>query len=169
MGVLALSAAVVVAATPPPGGSHQLGAVEGCTNQWLFNGVWRLRVVKLEPITKELVNYPGYAVTLEVRNGAKKTTSMAYSGVSDGGTIVLDDGNTLDQETDSQIAWHTPYFKDLLPSAGFTQTLKFYYPNVPTTVGKPQKYILEVDPKKEGTTAPRYTTKDPTFRVNLAC
>ena len=35
VGVLALSAAVVVAATPPPGGSHQLGAVEGCTNQWL--------------------------------------------------------------------------------------------------------------------------------------
>ncbi|MBC5824924.1 MAG: hypothetical protein GIW99_04550 [Candidatus Eremiobacteraeota bacterium] len=151
------------------GGSHQLNALQGCMNQWLFNGVWRVKVLKVESITKEFVNYPGYGVTIQVRNGSKKTTSMPYTGVADGGTLVLDDGNTLELDTEPMIAWHPYFYKDLPPSAGFTFTLDYYLPNKPDSVPKPQKWLLEVDPKKEGTTAPRYTTAEPSVRVDLRC
>jgi hypothetical protein len=152
-----------------PGGSHQIGALAGCTNQWLFNGVWRVRVVRVASVVKDIVQYPGYAVTIEARNGSQTTTSMAYSGVGDGGTLVLDDGNTLNQDTDEAIAWHSDYFKDILPGAGFTFTLKYYLPNKPDTTPKPQKWILDINPKSRGTQAPHYTTANPSLRVDLTC
>jgi hypothetical protein len=138
-------------------------------NQWLFNGIWRVKVVKVAAITKEGINYPGYAVTFQVRNGSAKTTSMAYTGVSDGGTLVLDDGNPLSQDTDSTIAWHAYYFKDLPPSSGFTATLNYYLPNKVDVVPKAQKWLLEADASRVGSSAPHYTTKQPSMRVDLTC
>jgi hypothetical protein len=128
-----------------------------------------VRVLGVKPIVKDLVNYPGYAVEIEARNGSSVTTSMAYTGVGDGGTLALDDGSTLNQDTDEQIAWHPDYYKDLLPGAGFKFTLKYYLPNKPDTVPKAQKWILDIDPTKIGAEAPHYQTSSPSLRVDLTC
>jgi len=154
--------------TAAPGGSFQQNALTGCTNQWLFNGVWRVRVMTVAPITKAGVNYPGYAVTLQSRNGSHQTVSWAYSGVSDP-SLILDDGTVLQQDIDSTISWHNDFYKDLPQSAGFTHTLNFYMDSAVATPPKPAKLLIEVDPKKEGTTAPRYTTATPSLRVDLTC
>lgn len=164
----------LASATPAPhattaGGSHQIGALSGCMNQWLFNGVWRIRVTKLESIKHDYTNVPGYAVTIDARNGSHTTTSMAYSGVDGSGTLVLEDGTALQQDTDEEIAWHTPYYQDQLPSAGFHFTLKYYLPAMTDSPPKPQKWIFPIDPSKEGGSAPRYTAHDPSLRVNLRC
>ncbi len=149
------------------GGSFQKSSLEGCMNRWLFNGVWRVRVVSVQPITKQLVNYPGYAVTIQARNGSQKTASWAYTGVSDP-ALVLDDGTVLEQDTDSAISWHNDYFKDIPQSAGFTHTLNFYSDST-SPIGKPSKLLVNVDPKKEGSSAPHYTTREPSLRVHLDC
>src|SRR5579864_6471867 len=165
--ILLTSAAILAAATVAPtygsptpmphattaGGSHQISALEGCMNQWLFNGVWRVRVTKLEPVTRDITNVPGYGVTIEVRNGSHATTSMAYSGVSGSGTLALNDGSTLQQDTDEEIAWHQDFYKDLLPGAGFHFMLKFYLSAKTDNPPKAQKWILAIDPTKEGTQA----------------
>jgi hypothetical protein len=161
-----------IAATPPSpanaqGGSYQRSSLEGCMNQWLFNGVWRVRVTNVQPVTKEGVNYPGYAVTIETKNGSQTAASWAYTGVS-GPVLVLDDGNTLDQGTSSTIAWNNYYYKDIPQSAGFRTTLN-YYSDSTAAIGKPSKLLVDVDPKKEGSSAPRYTTRTPSLRVHLDC
>lgn len=167
MQTLLFALALLVAPTAAPGGSLQKQAGEGCMNQWLFNGVWRVRVVSVQPVTKEGVNYPGYAVTLQARNGSQKTASWAYTGVSDP-SLVLDDGTVLEQGTDSAISWHNDFFKDLPQSAGFTHVLDFYSDST-AAIGKPSKLLIEIDPKKAGSSAPRYTVKDPGFRIRLDC
>jgi hypothetical protein len=152
----------------PPGGSYQQNALAGCTNEWLFNGVWRVRVTNVAPITKAGVNYPGYAVTIQSRNGSHQTASWAYTGVADP-SLVLEDGTVLAQDTDSTISWHNDYYKDLPQSAGFTHTLNFYMDSAAASPPKPAKILIEIDPKKAGTTAPHYTTATPSLRVDLTC
>ena len=168
----ALAAFALVSWSPPPstssGGSFQANALSGCMNQWLFNGVWRVRVVSVSPITKEAVNYPGYAVTIQARNGSHATTSWAYSAVSDP-TLVLSDGTVLELDTDAAIAWHPNYYKDIPQSAGFTNTLNYYMDSKVDSPPKPAKVLIGIDPTKEGSSAPRYTTKTPSLRVDLTC
>lgn len=154
--------------TTSAGGSYQKSALSGCAGEWLFNGVWRVRANNVTPVTKEGVDLPGYAVTLNVRNGSHKTTSMAYSGASNP-QLVLDDGTVLDLDTDSAILWSQNFNKDLPQSAGFTQTLNYYVSTKGTPVPKAGKLLMEIDPTKEGSSAPRYTTKTPSLRVDLTC
>jgi hypothetical protein len=159
--------ALIVAATNAPGGSLQKSSLEGCMNQWVFNGVWRVRATSVQPIKKEGVNYPGYAVTIQAKNGSQKTASWSYTGVSDP-SLVLDDGTVLEQDTDSAISWHNDFYKDLPQSAGFTHTLN-YYATSTAALGKPSKLLIDADPKKEGSSAPRYTTPTPSLRIHLDC
>ena len=61
-GVTSLTGGKAVAAAPGTttaastpnngaGGANQKASVTGCVNEWLFNGVWRMRVTKVEPVT----------------------------------------------------------------------------------------------------------------------
>lgn len=167
---LLLAGTLLAGASPTaaPGGSYQQNALSGCANQWVFNGVWRVRVTNISPITKAGVNYPGYAVTIQSRNGSHQTASWAYTGVSDP-SLILDDGTVLQQDTDSTISWHNDSFKDLPQSAGFTHTLNYYMDSAVATPPKPSKLLIEVDPKKAGSSAPKYTTATPSLRVDLTC
>jgi hypothetical protein len=170
-----LPSAAGSAPTPHPtaaGGSHQLAAREGCMNQWLFDGLWRLRVLSVAPVTDSTGLLPGYAVTIEVRNGSQTTTQLEKTGVSQGpaGHLVFDDGNTLDSTSAGDIvAWNNVYFKNLPPSAGFTHTINYYFNPKPATIPKPVKWLWDIDKSKEWKDAPRYTIADPSFRVDLTC
>lgn len=176
----ALAAAPVQApASPTPrpqataqGGSHQLNALEGCMNQWLFNGIWRVRVLKIAQITRPMSDFPGFALTVEFRNGARKTTSLVSTGIplmGSAGNLIMDDGSPLDFSAPENTAWPTFYNESLPPSAGFTTDLKFFYAAKPSTVGKPDKWLLEIDPSKEWQGSPKYTTSQPSLRVRLGC
>ena len=65
--------------TPAPGGAKQRQAVEGCLNQWLFDGIWRFRVTKVAPINPDGMR-PGYGVAVEVRNGTHATLTPVFTG-----------------------------------------------------------------------------------------
>ncbi len=169
-------ASTVHADTPAPnattqGGSHQIGALEGCLNQWLFNGVWRVRVTSVQAIADPVANVPGYALNVEIKNGSTKTAVINETGVAGPGHLVLDDGNQLDATSGNAIvAWNNAQFKELTASAGVTTSTQYFfaYP-APKTPGKPVKWLWDIDKSKVWSGQPRYSAADPSMRVDLTC
>jgi len=143
------------------GGANQQNGVEGKIGTWLFNGIWRFRVLsvaKSDPATQGA----GWLVKVEIRNGSK------FSGYAPGGTgwkgitVVTEDGASVGAASDA------PELRDpgLAQGAGNTQTL--FFPTDSTS--KPSRVILRFDPKGlEGTPAGlRFTVPDPSFRVDVS-
>jgi hypothetical protein len=159
--------------TPAPhattaGGSHQLGALQGCVDQWVFNGVWRVRVTKVSSIASPFGALPGYSVSLDVRNGSKSDAMLMQTGVS-APVLALADGNILELSTEDGVAWNNKFFENLPPSAGFTISLPYYMSTKPASMPKPQKLIVEIDAKKAWHGQPHYQVGDPSLRIDLNC
>lgn len=164
--------------TPPPGGAGPRASVEGCVNEWLFNGVWRLRVLKVDAIRKppSSGSTPGWGVTIEMRNGTKATLSMPITGIDGTGAGVdlsVADGNTLEMD---RLDFQKIAFKQIPQGGGVTHQLKYYFSfgTQEGDVQKPTKFLMEINPatlKKYSVTAKgaRYTTANPSFRVRLDC
>ncbi|PYE53923.1 hypothetical protein [Deinococcus yavapaiensis] len=160
------------------GGANQLPALEGCLNETLFNGIWRVKVTSLEAVrAAELANSDtsGWAVTLEMRNGARRATSLmntgfgAASGASQP-ALVLPDGNTLAVDEDDFLK---PWSKEVLQGGVMTFKLRFSFPKGTTEAQakalKPTKFILQVNPRLPADLGLSYSVSDPSFRVRLTC
>ncbi len=163
--VLALGAA---------GGANERPSLEGCVGDSLFNGVWRLKVTKLERIVKD-GNTPGWGLTVEVRNGTRATLSPADAGINYSGAgiqLAFADATTLPVDAlDVQ-----KLTLAALPQGGAVNAqLKFYAPSgaEDRAARAPSKFLLEVDAKGVGDTLRRqgvaFTTPTPSFRVRLDC
>src|SRR5579872_4534863 len=76
----AVLAAAVIA--PPLPASAQTSARNACMNQWLFNGVWRAKVTKVEPIM-DGANQTGWQVTQVWRNGTSRELDPGDSAFKD--------------------------------------------------------------------------------------
>ena len=154
---------------PYQGGANQLEGVEGPVNTWLNNGLWRVRVLKVEAVTDPFdTSRQGYNVTLEMRNASTKTLSPFQTGVQfpqlfDAGEVALkvDEG-----------AWQTRLqMKEMLQGGGITTTIAFYYPHgTPAVEVKPAaKLILPINMGSGllRDTGLKYAAKSPAFRVKL--
>jgi hypothetical protein len=122
--ILALSAVVAVRSSVLADASSQ----EGCVNQWLFNGVWRVQVTKVEP-------YPngnqqvGWQVTEVWRNGTAQEIDPSESELQEH-KLTLDNGSILASATTSGGAsLSTIANHDFAPAAQFTFTQVFTKPN----------------------------------------
>lgn len=155
--------------TNAAGGANQLGALEGCIGQTLFNGVWRFKVTKLEQ--GDVDGKPGWLMGIEMRNGVTKPLSPYSSGFSntnDSYSWATADGNTG--------VWKTYYIlndlvaKDIPQGGMFTYQFKIF-PDPAATEDQlknpPTKFILRIDPKRLG--FKEYTVPDPSFRIDLTC
>ncbi|MXV18080.1 hypothetical protein [Deinococcus xianganensis] len=161
------------------GGSNQLGAAEGCLNEWLFNGTWRLRVtgVKYVPDAGNGNSY-GWVVTTEFRNGGKQLLNLSSTGIEKGVSLALKDGSTKDLGL-SGIASAFRTGTDLPPGAGLVMDLPFSWQggaptNAQLQANPPVKLIVPVDVtalRRGGSTLYKTVNyvKDPSFRVNLTC
>lgn len=166
------------AATPEAqGGSTQVPAQTGCMNQWMFNGVWRVRVtqVAFHPAGDDP---NGWDVTMQWNNG----TSIA--GLSPTDTrkqdmvLALANGDTL-SATDTtrgnlnqqKLDFHT------FPASGqYTYTQTFYSGDKLDENNKPAKLLVTFDaatylkthPGKE---AKFWNVKTPSYnyRIDLTC
>jgi hypothetical protein len=151
------------------GGANQKNSVEGCLGEQLFNGIWRLRVAKLEAFVDGSQN--GYDLTLELRNGVSKTITAVNTGISpsdDGKNLVLADGQTLAFSNDTASNWVDTAFKSIPQGALNKAVLRYYMPE--GTTEKPVKFLFEIDASKlDKDLKLSYTVKDPSFRVNLTC
>ena len=161
------------------GGSNQLGAAEGCLNDWLFNGTWRLRAtaVKYVPDAGN-GNYYGWVVTTEFRNGGKQLLNLANTGIEQGVSLALKDGSTKDLGLGG-IASAFRTGTDLPPGAGLVMDLPFSWQggaptNAQLQANPPVKLIVPVDVsalRRGGSTLYKTVnySQDPSFRVNLTC
>ncbi|GGR91563.1 hypothetical protein [Deinococcus sedimenti] len=161
------------------GGSNQLGAAEGCLNEWLFNGTWRLRVTAIKYVPDDRNgNYYGWVATTEIRNGGKQLLNLSNTGIEYGVSLALKDGSTKELG----LSGITSAFKtrtDLPPGAGLVMDLPFSWQGgTPTNeqlqANPPVKLIVPVDVtalRRGGSTLYKTVNyaKDPSFRVNLTC
>lgn len=164
-------------AKPITGGANQKASVEGCAGQTLFDGVWRLMVRDVHSVHRPFSGdpgTPGYAVTLQFRNGSHRTISLANSGISGNGTgveLVTADGNTLDLDAGD---FQKAVFRPIPQGGSYTTQFHFYFPGGTSDsaeLSKPDKFLLQVDPHAGllRDVGLRYPISDPSFRVRLSC
>lgn len=151
------------------GGANQKSSVEGCMGEQLFNGIWRLRVTKLEAFVDGSQN--GYDVTVEIRNGISKTISGTATGISPSATgknLILADGQTLEFANSSASAWIDAAFKSIPQGSLNKVQFRYYISNSETE--QPAKFLFEINPTDLNKDLKlSYTVKDPSFRVDLTC
>jgi hypothetical protein len=154
---------------PVTGGTHQADAVEGRLNEWLFNGIWRVKVTGVAPTVDPFdKDRPGYKVTIECRNGSTKTISQFNTGMKY--PQLFDEINT--KLTIDENGWQTgSWFKELPAGGSVVHDAVFYYPHGTHqgSVKKPAKLLILVDVndgllKGSGL---KYTTKAPSFRITF--
>jgi len=175
--ILASTTLTASAAAPQAeGGSTQVSAQDGCMNQWMFDGVWRVRVTNVAYQPKG--DHPNrWDVTMQWANGTK------YAGIAPADTMKQDlvlglqNGDTL-TATDTtvgslnqqQLDFHT------FPASGqFTYTQSFYS-NDDVENNKPVKLLVTFDIPKYKAANPNnsgkfWKTKTPgyNYRINLTC
>ncbi len=145
-------------------------------NQWMFNGVWRMRVTSVAPHQGDV---PGWDVGMQWANGT------SYAGISPMDTMKQDlvlqlaNGDTL-TATDStrgnlnqqQLDFHT------FPASGqFTYTQMFLAPNGQfNAANKPVKLLVTFDVPKYKAAHPeknakfwRLKTPGYNYRIDLTC
>ncbi len=172
---LAVTLPGATAANPAAaGGANARASLEGCINEQLFNGVWRVKVLKLEAIKKDGTT-PGWGLTVEVKNGSKATitpTDAGWDGTGQGLQLAFADATTISVDgMDVQKVT----FASLPPGGTVTWQLKFYYPSTATEdqVKTPTKFLLEIDPKGIGDSTRAkgvaFSVPNPSLRVKLDC
>ena len=181
-GVLSLSTGTGAApATAGPlsgngaGGTVQKASVSGCINEYLFNGIWRVRVTKLTVMTDpDRGDYPYYNVTAEFKNGTTKTILPVHTGIDTGTAVSLafSDGDSLNFSYGGP--WVDKTFGKIVQGSGFVFNFKFYpgdkLPLAQVIATPPQKLLFEVDPAKlDKDLKLGFTVPDPSFRVDLTC
>ncbi len=149
------------------GGTNQRASLEGCINETLFNGIWRLTVKSTKPISRYDGQQPGYSLSLEWKNGAKVTADALNTGIKSL-DLVLEDGTVLQTEDAQNLTG-----KRLPQGAGVTLDLTFYAASGTGAdkIGQPSKFLVEIDPKVLLNTgvAAAYSAPNPSFRVRLDC
>jgi hypothetical protein len=148
---------------------------EGCKNQWLFNGVWRVQVTDVQPYADG--GQTGWQVTEVWRNGYNQEAAPGDSELQDQ-KLTLSDGSTILASATragggalSTIASH-----DFAPAAQLTFSQIFVAPNV-----DPSKKPMAVDVifngakmamyKATGSRGfhPQFTTAKYNFHFKLDC
>jgi len=152
------------------GGSFEIPAAQGCMNQWMSNGLWRVRATAIASNNGGGSSQIGWTVTQE-------WTSLAHQAIVAGDTmvgvqqLVLGNGDTLESDAGvissgsfGQLAQHT-----FAPGSSFTYQQQFI--QIPFSPVKPVKLIVTFDAAKEKliTYRPQYKVDPPNFRINLEC
>jgi hypothetical protein len=160
-----LTLGVPSTASTAPGGANQKASLEGCLGETLFNGIWRLMVNGVKPITRYNGQQKGYSLALSWKNGTTKTIDALNTGVK-AITLVLADGTTLISENDQDLK-----YKALPQAAGITLELPFWADSGQSTagIGQPSKLLVEVNASEASTSGVAYSTANPSFRVRLDC
>lgn len=148
-----------------PGGSQGRVATEGCLGEWLFDGVWRLRVRDVR--LGDTGHGPGWLVTAEIRNGTSKTLIPGEGGMQelgDGFTLVTTTGNSLGIHPAERSAFFDAVGNKALPPAAPAVFTLPFAAEAADTAAPPTKLLVNVTPR-----AGLPFSATPGFRVNLSC
>lgn len=147
-----------------------LNAQEGCMNQWLFNGVWRVQVTKVEPFM-DGARQVGWQVTEQWRNGSNQEIAPGDTVLKDQKLELKDGSSLLASETTT-----TSMSMGVLAAHTFQTAAQFSYVQIfrsatidPTN--KPVALDVLFDGAKlaQFHSKPQFTTHQYNFRFKLDC
>ena len=169
-GVLSVSPAS--SGTQMSGGSVPLSALEGCLNQTLFNGVWRVKFSNLRLVPGE--SGARWHIDLEVRNGtARMMTGADGLLLADSGHLafVNADGAPMGWGTADELGGQKFTFAQHLPSGIWKGTLTNVDGNQASASRRPVRLVWRLTPSEGGDFARAlpWGAQDPSFRINLNC
>jgi len=155
------------------GGAMQMAATSGCMNQWMSNGVWRVRATAVAPDMGNDNSGPqiGWMITQEWTNLTKRPIAPGDTAVTDQ-QLVLANGDTVASTNSAgtslnfqQLTYHT-----FPPGGSFTYQQRFRSAPFDAT-NKPVRLLVTFDAKaeKERTTHPQFTGSTPNFRISFEC
>lgn len=163
LGVSVTKNKLVISSTAA-GGINQTGAQEGKVGDWLFDGVWRFKVHSYEPWLEG--DRKGWKVKVELRNGSK-ADNIALAGCGfEGIKLVMSDDNALEPANITEI-------RDPGLVQAATLNVDVIYIDDSGSDRKPDRLLLKLNPDAETVKYLRragavFTSKDPSFRVQLA-
>lgn len=148
-----------VVSLAPVGGANQVAALEGCLNEWMFNGIWRVRVTDARPIPGDR---HGRSYRFEFRNGTT-TSGFAPSGTGWGGIqLALDSGTTVPAENVNEVS-DPPY----VAGGSHAQVINFYWDDPART---PQRLLVLFNANEMNTSMPvKFSVPDPSLRIRTTC
>lgn len=151
------------------GQSASLGTAntrEGCMDQWLFNGVWRVRITAVEPFS-EGGRVDGWQVTEVWRNGTFQELAPTHSSLT-GQRLELANG-TLDG---GGLSLQSLNFNNFAPAGQFTYKQVFVASgNSFDPSNKPKGLLINFDNGQLSTQKqfPQFTTSQYNFHFKLDC
>ena len=154
------------------GGANQKASLEGCVNEWLFNGIWRFRVKGVQRVQDRDYG-EGWGVTVEIKNGTAQTLEMDDAGIAYNGAVNLafPDGNSWAKGWRS--GWQDKTYAKLPQGTGTLYTFKIFPESrmdaAEVDAYRPNKFLFDVTKEKRDSVKAGFTTADPSFRVNLTC
>ena len=134
-------------------------------NQWLFNGVWRTKVTKVEPMM-DGAKQVGWQVTQSWRNGVSRELAPADSLMKDEQLQLSTGTLTAEGHRQEGLAFNT-----LAPSGEYSYTQTFFGPNnTVDPADKPRALEISFDGAKLATmNKPHFTSKQYNFHYDLNC
>jgi len=143
---------------------------EACMDQWLFNGVWRVEITKVEPF----MNGPqqaGWQVTEVWRNGTAGGLSPSQSQLLDE-RLELSNGAVMAKDsTSGTMSLGGLGFNTFAPAGQFTYKQIFLPPGTfdPTNEPKGLEILFNGSLLAQMKSTPQFTTSHYDFHYNLGC
>lgn len=143
----------------------QSNASTGCMNQWLFNGIWRAKITKVEPIM-DGAQQTGWRVTQTWRNGTTRELAPADSAFKEEALQLC--GTSLQGEEHNQ---QVVVFNTFAPSGELTYTQSFFGPNMKVDPSdKPKALDIAFDGAAVArSNKPHFSTPRYNFHYKLDC
>lgn len=145
---------------------------EGYMSQWMFNGIWRVRVTKVEPLADDGGKQIGWLVTERWRNGTDRKFAPGQTFAKDQ-QLVLANGAMIaaDETTNGTLSAQDLAFHDFPPSAQYTHKQKFISAGSFDPSNKPAAVIIAFDTARQAQnkTLPQYSINPPNYKIKLDC
>ena len=174
--VVLLSTSAVQAAPAAEGGSTQADAQSGCMNEWMFNGMWRVRVTSVA--YQPAGDFPAvWNVAMQWANGTSLSPLAPSDTLKKAMVLALANGDTLTTTDSTRAALNEQQldFHSFPASGQFTYTQMFMAQALDQN-NKPAKLLITFDVpsyKKNhpAGTAKYWTQKTPgyNYRIDLTC
>jgi hypothetical protein len=153
------------------GGSEEVPAAKGCENQWLSNGVWKMRVIGVGADEGGGTSQIGWAVSEQWVNETGGPLTPDDSFIQDE-QLVLESGNTIASsntggtELNSQLL----VFHNFAAGAPFSYQ-QLFRPDTFSASDKPVRLLVTFDAAslKNHTDKPQFTADPANFRISFHC
>jgi hypothetical protein len=145
---------------------------EGCMSAWMFNGIWRVRVTKVDPLNGDGGRQIGWLITEQWRNGTDRKFSPGGTFAQDQ-VLVLANGAQIaaTETTQGTLSSQDLGFHDFPPSAQYTHAQKFIAAGTFDASSKPAAIVVPFDSTRQASnkTLPQYTVNPPNYKIKLDC